>query len=61
MQAGKIYNIKQGVYHTHTLSQDAKVLIVENQDTNDRNSPKIAVSGDIQQQLSQLKAQLWGS
>lgn len=61
MQAGKIYNIKQGVYHTHTLSQDAKVLIVENQDTNDRNSPKITVSGDIQQQLSHLKAQLWGS
>ncbi|WP_246615003.1 hypothetical protein [Agarivorans litoreus] len=61
MQAGKIYNIKQGVYHTHTLSQDAKVLIVENQDTSDNNSPKIAVSADIQQQLSQLKAQLWGS
>ncbi|MDO6684652.1 MULTISPECIES: hypothetical protein [unclassified Agarivorans] len=59
MQTGKIYNIKQGVYHTHTLSPDAKVLIVENSDTCDNNSPKISISKDIQDELTSLKAQLW--
>ncbi|MDP3284124.1 MAG: hypothetical protein Q8M56_06825, partial [Desulfobacterales bacterium] len=39
MQSLKIYNVKKSVWHTHTLSRDAKVLIVENRDTTLDNSP----------------------
>lgn len=35
----KAYNIKKGVWHTHTLSRDSMVLIIENQDTSSANSP----------------------
>ena len=55
----KIYNIKRGAWHTHTLSEDATVLIVENCDTNDRNSPLVALSAEQRQQLVQLTHALW--
>ncbi|BBF45018.1 hypothetical protein lbkm_3768 [Lachnospiraceae bacterium KM106-2] len=35
----RTYNVKQGVWHTHTLEKGANVLIVENVDTCDENSP----------------------
>ena len=39
----KIFNVKAGTYHTHTLSEDAMVLIVEADDTCDDNSPMIYI------------------
>jgi ureidoglycolate hydrolase len=33
MAPGKIYNVKQNVWHSVVLSRDGSVLIVENQDT----------------------------
>lgn len=33
LEPGKLYNVKRGVWHTHTLSRDGSVLIVENRDT----------------------------
>ncbi|MGM0415158.1 MAG: hypothetical protein ACQEQP_08290, partial [Bacillota bacterium] len=33
MEPLKLYNIKRAVWHSHTLSEDAMVLIVENKDT----------------------------
>lgn len=39
----KLYNVKRMVWHTHTLSADAAVLIVENRDTTLLNSPQIAL------------------
>jgi hypothetical protein len=41
MAPRKIYNIKKGTYHSHTLSRDAVVLIVENRDTGEANSERI--------------------
>jgi len=41
MEPLKLYNIKKGVWHTHTLDEKATVLIVENKDTCDQNSPTI--------------------
>lgn len=35
----KIYNVKRGTYHTHTPEKGSTILIVENQDTCDDNSP----------------------
>ncbi len=34
-----LYNVKRGVWHTHTLSEDASVLVVENRETTVENSP----------------------
>ena len=38
MEPGKIYNVKQSVWHSVVLSRDGSVLIVENRNTNDVNS-----------------------
>lgn len=39
MKPLRLYNVKRGVWHTHTLDRKATVLIVENQDTCEVNSP----------------------
>ncbi len=44
MEPCKIYNIKKGVWHTHTLAKNTSVLIVENRTTGDHNSPIINLS-----------------
>jgi hypothetical protein len=41
MEPFKMYNIKRSVWHTHTLNEDAMVLIIENRDTGLDNSPEI--------------------
>ena len=35
----KLYNVKKGTYHTHTPEKNSTVLIVENRNTCDDNSP----------------------
>jgi hypothetical protein len=59
MVKGKIYTMKKGVYHTHTLSKDAKVLIVENDDTNDDNSPKYIIEEAVNNELIQITNNYW--
>jgi len=59
LQPGKIYNVKQAVWHTHALSPDAKVLVVENRDTTYDNSPFAALSAEQHQTLVDLTASLW--
>jgi hypothetical protein len=54
MVKNKIYNVKKGVYHTHTLTVDAKVLIVENEDTSDENSPSIEIDVHVRKKLTEL-------
>ena len=44
MEPYKAYNIKRGVWHSHTFSEDARVLIVENRDTVVENSPFVPLS-----------------
>jgi ureidoglycolate hydrolase len=39
MLKNQIYNVKKGVWHTHALDEEGSVLIIENQDTCDKNSP----------------------
>ena len=59
MEPNKTYNIKRGVFHTHTLSVDAKVLIIENQNTDDDNSPKIMIEQSINQKLINITNAHW--
>lgn len=51
LEPGKIFNVKQGTYHTHTLSEDASVLIVEADDTCDDNSPQVMVDEAIRKRI----------
>lgn len=39
MEKNQLYNVKKGVWHNHTLDEEGSVLIIENQDTTDDNSP----------------------
>lgn len=59
MQPLKVYNVKRGVWHTHTLDHEANVLIVENVDTVDANSPVVGLSPDQQAEIVRLTGQLW--
>ncbi len=54
MKPLQLYNVKQGVWHTHTLNHAATVLIVENRDTTDSNSPKELLSTAQLEQLRRL-------
>jgi len=56
----KIYNIKRGVYHSHTLSRDAVVLIVENRDTGPTNSDRISLINEQRREIITLTQSLWG-
>jgi hypothetical protein len=53
MEAEKLYNVKKACWHTHTLSKDAIVLIVENRDTGTQNSQELPLSESQRQQLVQ--------
>ena len=51
MEPLKIYNIKKATWHSHTLSKDAVVLIVENDSTCDGNSPEIMLTQEQKNKL----------
>jgi ureidoglycolate hydrolase len=57
MQPMKLYNIKKGTWHSHTLSRDATVLIIENDDTCDNNSPCTELSDTQKNELVHLLTQ----
>jgi hypothetical protein len=59
MSLFKLYNVKQAVWHTHTLSQDAMVLIVENKDTTFDNSPFCPLGKDLRAKILDLTRSLW--
>ncbi len=49
----KMYNVKAGVWHTHTLDEGASVLIVENQNTCDDNSPELFLTDAQKKELAE--------
>jgi cupin superfamily acireductone dioxygenase involved in methionine salvage len=59
MELFKLYNVKKGVWHSHTFSEDAKVLIVENRDTVLENSPFVGLSETQQKEVVELTQKLW--
>jgi len=59
MQPFRLYNVKRGAWHSHTFSEDAKVLIVENRDTTDENSPFVDLTAGQRQRVTELTRQLW--
>ena len=59
MQPFRIYNVKKSVWHTHTLSRDAKALIVENQNTSYDNSPFCPLTGGQRKNINDMTVSLW--
>jgi ureidoglycolate hydrolase len=59
MEPYKAYNVKRGVWHSHTFSEDARVLIVENRDTVLENSPFASLSESQCGQVVELAKTLW--
>ena len=59
MEPYKLYNVKRGVWHSHTFSEDARVLIVENRDTVYENSPFAGLSIEQQKEVVELTKKLW--
>lgn len=59
MEPYKLYNVKCGVWHSHTFSKDARVLIVENRDTVVENSPFVGLSREQQEEVMELAKNLW--
>ena len=58
LEPNKIYNVKKGVWHTHTLSRDASVLIVENRNTDSSNSPEVKLNESQRELLMGLSHNL---
>ena len=56
LEPGKAYNVKKGVWHTHTLEEGASCLIIENEETNDGfdNSPRVSLSDSKRAELVKL-------
>jgi hypothetical protein len=55
----KLYNVRRACWHTHTLSADATVLIIENQDTTLENSPRTPLDATQRKKLLALTQELW--
>jgi hypothetical protein len=51
-----VYNVKKAVWHTHTLSPDAMVLVVENRDTTYDNSPFCLLSAVQRKTIGKMAA-----
>jgi hypothetical protein len=56
----KMYNVKRGVWHNHTLVPGTSVLIVENVDTADANSPKLTLDASQTAEIVRLAAESRG-
>lgn len=50
----KLYNVKKGTFHTHTPEKNATVLIVENRDTCDDNSPVVKLTQEQKAVIKEL-------
>lgn len=60
MELYKLYNVKRNAWHSHTFSEDARVLIVENRDTVVENSPFVDLSESQCEEVVGLAKKLWG-
>ena len=56
----KLYCVQRRIWHTHVLSIDAKLLIVENQNTSRDNSPCTNVTRDQHAEILDRIHLFWG-
>lgn len=51
LEPNKIYNIPKNIYHSHVLSPNTKLLIIEQEDTSDHNSNRIYLTSEIRYEM----------
>jgi hypothetical protein len=54
MEPLKIYRIPKGVYHAHALSEDAQLLVIEEENTCDGNSHRIYLNEEEMKTIKKL-------
>jgi len=59
MKPNRLYNVRKGAWHSHTFSEDAQVLIVENRDTVEYNSPFVSLTYSQCEEIVRLTKELW--
>ncbi len=59
MEPLTVYNVKKGAWHNHTLSEDASVLVVENRETTNENSPFCSLSTEQKAIIMAEVGRLW--
>jgi hypothetical protein len=59
MEMEKMYVVTKGCWHSHTLSEDAMVLIVENRDTDAGNTPHVPLQAEERRRISGITKILW--
>lgn len=55
MKPGVIYTVPKNIWHTQAMTEDAKILLVENSGTVAENSPRHPIT---KEQMAQIRA--WG-
>ena len=55
MKPGVIYTVPKNIWHTQAMTEDAKILLVENSGTVAENSPRCPITEDQCKQIQQ-----WG-
>ena len=56
LNRNEVFTVKQFVWHTIILSKDAKVLIIENTDTDETNTMRGDMTSDEKQTVTRLTA-----
>ncbi|HZW04757.1 MAG TPA: hypothetical protein VFF68_12565 [Anaerolineaceae bacterium] len=54
MEAGKVYNVKRGSWHSILLTEDGAALVIENRDTGAHNSEKTPLSAEHRRAIAGL-------
>jgi|SRR5690554_1082419 len=51
LEKNKIYNIPKNIFHTHVLSKDAKLAIIEQENTDYANSTRIYLTEELKDKI----------
>ena len=58
LEIGKVYTVPKGIWHTQSMTRDAKILLVESQGTVAENSPRCKLSEEQKAELRRWSEQL---
>lgn len=59
LEPGKIFTVPRGVWHSPVMSPDAKILLVEDRNTGNDNSPRVPLTEDQKAVVVALGKQHW--
>lgn len=60
MEPGVIYTVPKGIWHTQSMTEDVKILLVENSGTVAENSPRCPITAQQRQQIAQWSRDVMG-